>query len=158
MSNQLNTFIYEGQPLSVINRNGEPWFVANDVGRLLGLPRNGRNSIRYLTDAEKGALTRRTPGGNQRVICVSESGLYALIFKSRKPEAKRFRLWVTSEVLPAIRKTGHYAVQKSTQAAQVPAPAQVSQGQVMLDVSALSPADRLIAHALIERLAQGKGA
>lgn len=62
-----------------------------------------------MDDDEKGVNTIDTPGGKQEISIVSESGLYALIFKSRRPEAKKFRRWVTSEVLPAIRKTGSYS-------------------------------------------------
>lgn len=87
--------------------NGEPWFVLNDVTEALAFTR-GRDAARMLDDDEKGAHIVRTLGGNQELTIVNESGLYSLILRSRKPEAKRFKKWVTSEVLPAIRKTGQY--------------------------------------------------
>ena len=72
-----------------------------------------------MDDDEKGVNTIDTPGGKQEISIVSESGLYALIFKSRRPEAKKFRRWVTSEVLPAIRKTGSYSAATLTPAEQL---------------------------------------
>lgn len=86
---------------------GEPWFVAKDVCRVLGLV-NSRKSTASLDDDEKGVTNSDTPGGTQELTVVNESGLYSLIFQSRKPEAKAFKKWVTSEVLPSIRKYGYY--------------------------------------------------
>lgn len=89
----------------VIERNGEPWFVAADVCNALGID---RAQIRRLDDDEKGVRSTQTPGGSQMMNIVNESGLYALVLGSRKPEAKAFKRWVTHEVLPAIRRTGRY--------------------------------------------------
>lgn len=86
---------------------GEPWFVAKDVCEILGLA-FGRSSVNLLDDDEKGVHTMDTPGGKQEMTTINESGLYSLIFQSRKLEAKLFRKWVTSEVLPSIRKHGYY--------------------------------------------------
>lgn len=97
----------EENPVRVQILNQEPWFVALDVCRILGL-KNNRQAISSLDDDEKGVIKVDTLGGIQELQAVNESGLYALVFKSRKPEAKRFRKWVTSEVLPSIRKTGGY--------------------------------------------------
>lgn len=108
MQHQLNTFSFEGKGLRVLVQDGQPWWIATEVGEVLGLKGHGGQIVQSLEDAEKGVRTMDTPGGIQEVICINESGLYALIFKSRKPEAKRFRVWVTSEVLPAIRKTGSF--------------------------------------------------
>ena len=105
---RLDTFNFEGKPLSAVLRGGEPWWCAVDVAKILGLERNGHRLTRHLAASEKDVLTKDTLGGKQRAIYVSESGLWALVFKSRKPDAKRFRLWVTSEVLPALRKHGAY--------------------------------------------------
>ncbi len=101
------SFSFESFPVRVINRNGEIWFVAADVGAVLALG-NVRSSIALLDDDEKGVHTVDTPSGKQEMSIINESGLYALILRSRKQEAKRFRKWVTSEVLPTIRKTGAY--------------------------------------------------
>lgn len=101
--------LFEGEHLVrvVMDEAGEPWFVAKDVCDVLELT-NSRKALADLEEDEKGVTTGYTPGGNQSFATVNESGLYSLIFRSRKPEAKRFRKWVTSEVLPAIRKTGGY--------------------------------------------------
>lgn len=100
-------FAFDDALVRVIMRDGEPWFVLVDVARVLGLS-NYRNAFARLDDDEKGVHTLDTPGGPQTVTILSESGLYALIMTSRKPEAKRFRKWVTGEVLPSIRRTGRY--------------------------------------------------
>lgn len=101
-------FLFEGEiTVRVIDRDGVPWFVATDVCRALGLS-NPAKTVRGLDDDEKGISTTDTLGGHQEVVVISESGLYSLIFKSRKPNAARFRKWVTSEVLPSIRSKGQY--------------------------------------------------
>lgn len=107
MSN-LSVFSFEKSPVRTILVSGAPWFSSADAGKILQLS-NIRASVALLDDDEKGVNTIDTPGGKQEISIVSESGLYALIFKSRRPEAKKFRRWVTSEVLPAIRKTGSYS-------------------------------------------------
>ena len=91
----------------VVDMNGEPWFVARDVCECLELG-NPRTSIALLDEDEKGVHTMDTPGGAQEMSIVSEAGLYSLILRSRKPEAKTFKRWITHEVLPAIRKHGGY--------------------------------------------------
>ena len=90
----------------VVDVNGEPWFVARDVCDCLEL--DLASGARGLDDDEKGLHTMQTPGGQQEMSIVSEAGLYSLILRSRKPEAKAFKRWITHEVLPAIRKTGGY--------------------------------------------------
>lgn len=93
-------------------KNNEPWIVAKDITENLGLPRPSQ-STRYLDADEKGMCLVNTPSGKQKMVIVSEAGLYSLIFKSRKPEAKAFKHWVTHEVLPSIRKTGSYSVEQT---------------------------------------------
>ena len=87
--------------------NGEPWFAAKDVCELLGLD-NSRQAVSRLDDDEKGVINSDTLGGKQELTFVNESGMYALIFQSRKPQARAFRKWVTGEVLPSLRKYGYY--------------------------------------------------
>lgn len=87
--------------------DGNPWFVAKDVCAALSIA-NPRDAISTLDEDEKGVGTTDTLGGPQETNMVSESGLYVLIFKSRKNEARAFRKWVTSEVLPALRRRGYY--------------------------------------------------
>lgn len=92
---------------AVVTEDGEPWFVLDDVAPALGYTRS-RDAGRILDPDEKGAHIVRTPGGAQKMTTLNESGVYHLCFKSRRPEARAFRKWVTAEVLPAIRKTGRY--------------------------------------------------
>jgi prophage antirepressor-like protein len=92
----------------IIERDDQPWFVAKDVCNTLGLD-NVSMALTRLDDDEKGINPIDTPGGRQNLSIVSESGLYALILRSDKPAAKAFRKWVTSEVLPSLRKDGFYA-------------------------------------------------
>lgn len=104
----LTPYIFQDEMVRVHrDDNGEPWFAVKDVCRVLGLS-NVTEATRCLEDDERGSVVLNTLGGDQEMLTVSESGLYALIFRSRKPAAKAFRKWVTSEVLPAIRKTGRY--------------------------------------------------
>lgn len=91
----------------VIERKGEPWFVASDVCRALEI-KNTADAISRLEDDEKGVVSTYTPGGDQSLLIVSEPGLYALVLGSRKPEAKTFKRWVTHEVIPSIRRHGAY--------------------------------------------------
>ena len=106
----LKPFAFEDDLVrTIVDDKGEPWFVAKDVCAILELG-NITEALRPLDDDERGSVTLNTLGGNQDMLTVSESGLYSLIFRSRKPEAKRFKKWVTSEVLPSIRKTGAYLV------------------------------------------------
>ena len=108
-------FRFEAKEVRTLLVNDQPWFVAADVcGSLaignVSLAVNGRADRESdgLDQDEKGIATVNTPSGAQEMLVVNESGLYSLIFKSRKGEAKRFKKWVTSEVLPAIRKHGHF--------------------------------------------------
>jgi anti-repressor protein len=100
-------FDFEGAPVRTLTRAGDPWFVLADVCKVLGVA-NSRNAAARLDDDEKGVHTADTLGGAQEVVTINESGLYSLILTSRKKSAKRFKKWVTAEVLPAIRKTGGY--------------------------------------------------
>lgn len=88
-------------------KNDEPLFVVKDVCEALAIS-NYRDAVAKLDDDERGSVLVDTLGGRQQMTAVNESGLYNLIFQSRKPQAKAFRKWVTGEVLPSIRKTGRY--------------------------------------------------
>lgn len=109
MANYPSIFAFDSAALRVLrDENGNHWFNANDVCAALALT-NPRKAVDDHVDPED--VTKRdtlTPGGTQAVNHVNESGMYALIFGSTKPEAKKFKRWVTSEVLPAIRQTGRY--------------------------------------------------
>lgn len=109
MNNEIQRFDFKGSALRTLtDEAGEPWFVAKDVCDVLELSNVGQ-ALARLDDDEKSSITLNdgTPGNPNRAI-VSESGLYALVLASRKPEAHEFKRWVTHEVLPQIRKTGGY--------------------------------------------------
>ena len=97
--------------IRTVMRDGEVWFVGKDVAEALGYGK-GKSLANAVSDhvdpEDKGVTKMMTPGGNQKVTIINESGLYSLILSSKLESAKRFKRWVTSEVLPAIRKTGSY--------------------------------------------------
>lgn len=110
--NDMNVYKFDSQEVRVVaGSDGEPWFVAADVCKVLDQPDTSKVCSR-LDEDEKGTHIMRTPGGSQEMTVINESGLYSLILTSRKAEAKRFKKWVTSEVLPSIRKTGSYSFDK----------------------------------------------
>ena len=97
--------------LRTVMINGEPWFVGKDVADMLGYS-NSRDAIsNHVFDEDKGVAQIDTLGGPQSMTIINESGFYALVFGSDLPFAKKIKHWVTSEVLPAIRKTGGYSLQ-----------------------------------------------
>jgi prophage antirepressor-like protein len=111
--NEVQIFDFEGfRGVRVIIRDGEPWFVAKDVCDILEIENSRDVVAKQLDDDEKGVAKIYTPGGTQEMNIVNESGLYNLIFRSNKPVARAFRKWVTSVVLPSIRKTGRYVMPK----------------------------------------------
>jgi prophage antirepressor-like protein len=95
----------------VLMVDGAPWWVARDVCQVLEMERPDA-ALRGLDDDEKGAQTVSTPGGDQRMSVISESGLYSMILRSRKAEARAFKRWITGEVLPEIRRTGGYGADR----------------------------------------------
>lgn len=109
MSTEMQLFQFESAEVRMLQSDGETWWVAKDVCEALELT-TPEVALRRLDEDEKGTYTIRTLGGDQKMLCVTESGLYHLIFTSRKEIAKVFRRWVTDEVLPSIRKTGSYSL------------------------------------------------
>lgn len=110
---QLSTFNFESKSIRTLAINNEPWFVAKDLCNAINIS-NYRDAIERLDDDEKGVALTDTLGGQQEMNIVSESGMYTLILRCRDAVKKgsvphRFRKWVTSEVLPQIRKTGSYS-------------------------------------------------
>lgn len=117
--NELQTFTYNSAQVRTIEQNGEPWFVAKDVCEILSISKY-RDAVARLDEDERGSVRVDTLGGEQEMAAVNESGLYTLILRSDKPEAKPFRKWVTADVLPAIRKTGSYnAANKPSKALEI---------------------------------------
>lgn len=113
--NKIIPFDYGDNLIRVINdeTTKEPLWVAKDICTALNLE-NVNRALSKLDDDEKLKLKILTSGQNRNMMCVNESGLYNLIFRSNKPEAKPFKRWVTHDVLPSIRKTGSYSVEQNT--------------------------------------------
>lgn len=106
-----NLAIYENEEFGTVRTvvvDGEPWFVGKDVAEALGYSNSRKALLDHVDDEDKGVTNCDTLGGNQNLTIINESGVYALIFGSKLPNAKKFKHWVTSEVLPSIRKTGSY--------------------------------------------------
>lgn len=99
----------------------EPWFMGKDVCIAAGIGKY-RDALSCLDSDERMSTNMDTPGGNQQVTAVNESGMYHLVFQSRKPEAKAFRKWVTGVVLPSIRRTGSYSPSSRTVSNCLPIP------------------------------------
>lgn len=116
--NDLTTFSNpEFGQVRTVEINGTPWLVGKDVAIALGY-KNPQRAIRDHVDTEDQGVTKTvTPSGEQEMLIINESGLYSLILSSKMPKAKAFKHWVTSEVLPAIRKHGAYMTPETLQAA-----------------------------------------
>lgn len=110
--NELQVFNFNENVIRTTQINGEPYFIGKDVADVLGYSNTPKAIRDHVDDEDK--LTERIvmAGQNREVICINESGLYSLILSSKLPEAKRFKRWVTSEVLPSIRKHGMYATEE----------------------------------------------
>lgn len=108
------SFLYDDRPLRVVTIDGEPWFVLADLCRVLDLSNPSMVADRLDTDALSTAEVIDSMGRDQSARIVSEPGMYAVVFMSRKPEAAAFRRWITNEVLPSIRRTGSYGVSELT--------------------------------------------
>lgn len=106
--NKLQVFCYQGNEVRTVEVNGEPWFVLKDVCAVLGLSTPARVAERLDPDEVSQTHLTDSLGREQETTIVNESGLYHVLLRSDKPEAKPLRKWVTSEVLPSIRKTGSY--------------------------------------------------
>ena len=99
--------------IKIYDKDGEAWFVANDVCKILGYSNPRKAIADHVDEDDKNTVTIRDGNkGNPNQVVINESGLYALILRSNKPEAKKFKKWVTSEVLPSIRKSGYYSLQE----------------------------------------------
>ncbi len=133
--NQLQVFNFEHNNLRVTIQDGQPWWIAKDICDLFG-ETNRNRAMQNLDEDEKGYTQMITPGGNQKLATVNESGLYSLLFAMRPTKArgvgdehilqrerklKQFKRWVTDEVLPSIRKTGSYSVTGYTPSQQLQA-------------------------------------
>ncbi|HIH8148826.1 phage repressor protein [Staphylococcus aureus] len=127
---ELQTFNFEELPVRTLEVDGEPYFIGKDVADILGYT-NSRKTLSDHVD-EEDKLTSRivTSGQNRNVTIINESGLYSLIFSSKLENAKRFKRWVTSEVLPSLRRTGTYQTKPLTTSEQIQL---IAQGNTELD-------------------------
>ena len=107
MTNSIQVFDYNAHEVRTVNKDGEVWFVAKDVCDILEM---GTEQIRRLDDDEKGLHKTQTPGGIQEMSIISEPGLYDLVLRSNKPEARKFSRWVRHELLPQVLRTGNYSI------------------------------------------------
>lgn len=117
MENNLQVFNYNDSAVRTVQKDGEPWFVLKDVCSVLGIGNSRMVADRLEVDEVSQTDIIDALGRNQNATIISESGLYTVILRSDKPEAKPFRKWVTSEVLPSIRKHGAYMTPETLQAA-----------------------------------------
>lgn len=113
----LQTWNYESSEIRTVQMNGEPWFVGKDVADILEYTNTAKAVRDHVDDEDK--LTERIvlSGQNREVIFINESGLYSLILSSKLPNAKKFKRWVTNEVLPSIRKHGAYMTDQTLERA-----------------------------------------
>lgn len=110
--NNIQEFLYENSPIRMIESNGETWWVLKDICKLLSIE-NHKNITKRLEEDEVGTFELPHPQSKEKkleMLCVNESGLYSVILRSDKPEAKAFRRWITHEILPEIHRTGGYNV------------------------------------------------
>lgn len=143
----LQAFRFDMTDVRCVMLDDQPWFVASDVCAALGLG-NSSMALGRLDKDEKGVSTVDTLGGAQELLTVNEPGLYSLVLTSRKPEAKRFKRWITHEVLPALRKTGEYRVQRMPEDPRElglpdfrnPAVAAIAYGETLLKLQATEAA------------------
>ncbi len=104
----MQVFEYEGTDVRTVEIDGEPWFIGRDVAEVLGYSNASKAISDHVDEDDKGVTKRYTLGGSQGMTVINESGLYSLILSSKLPDAKKFKKWVTSEVLPSIRKHEAY--------------------------------------------------
>lgn len=107
---EISIIKFNTNAIRIVMKDDDPWFVAADVCAVLGIKNASDALAKSLDSDEKGVEIIYTLGGQQKLNVVNESGLYSLVLRSNKPEARKFRKWVTSEVLPSIRKTGQYVM------------------------------------------------
>lgn len=115
--NKIQVWNYESSEIRTIQKDGEPWFVLADVCRVLEIARGTKVAERLEEDEVRQTSITDSLGRQQKAYIINESGLYTVILRSGKPQAKPFRKWVTSEVLPSIRKHGAYMTEQTLERA-----------------------------------------
>ena len=118
MNTNLQTWSYENSEIRTVEKDGEPWFVGKDVAGVLGYSNTRDALAKHVDDEDKNTVVIRDGiQGNPNTIVINESGLYSLVLSSKLPNAKKFKRWVTSEVLPSIRKHGAYMTDQTLEQA-----------------------------------------
>lgn len=112
MDSEVQTYVFDSKEVRMLTIDDEPWFVGKDVATVLGYSNHNKVLKDHVDDEDSRGYRIVTPSGTQTVKVINESGLYSLILSSKLPTAKRFKRWVTNEVLPSIRKHGMYATDK----------------------------------------------
>lgn len=110
--NEVQLFNFENHEVRSLVINDEPWFVGKDVAEVLGYQNGSRDINRHVDEEDRQNYQNGTFDSPRGMTIINESGLYSLVLSSKLPSAKKFKRWVTSEVLPALRKTGQYQVDK----------------------------------------------
>lgn len=144
--NELQIFTYNETPIRTQEIDGELWWVLKDVCCVLGI-KNHLDTASRLDDDEKGVALTDTPSGKQKMVIINEPGLYNVILRSDKPEAKDFKRWVTHEVLPSIRRAGSYQMEPRT-----PAELLAAQAQVLVDMERRLDRFETQTHALADKV------
>lgn len=117
--NKVTVFNFEANQVRTVIIENEAWFVGKDVADTLGYSQAAKAIRTHVDTDDKGVSVLDTPGGKQQMTIINESGVFALIFGSELESAKRFKKWVTSEVLPSIRKTGSYTAKPMSELEQI---------------------------------------
>lgn len=117
--NEVTVFDFEANQVRTVIIENEAWFVGKDVADTLGYSQAAKAIRTHVDTDDKGVSVLDTPGGKQQMTIINESGVFALIFGSELESAKRFKKWVTSEVLPSIRKTGSYTAKPMSELEQI---------------------------------------
>lgn len=117
MDNNLQTWNYENSEIRTVEKDGEPWFVGKDVAAVLGYAKPENAIARHVDDEDKSITPFQGTAYETRATIINESGLYSLILSSKLPNAKKFKRWVTNEVLPSIRKHGAYMTDQTLEQA-----------------------------------------
>lgn len=138
----LTPFHFEDQPVRVLLIDDEPWFVLNDLCRVLGLTRSASQIKDRLDEGVRQTYPLPTAGGVQHTTIVSEPGMYEVVIRSDKPDAITFRRWITSEVLPQIRRTGSYNAAPQLTGKQLLAAGLLEADRVMKEQAATIGAQR----------------
>ncbi|EJF06836.1 prophage antirepressor [Thiovulum sp. ES] len=152
--NKILTNTFENTQIRVVMINNEPWFIAKDVFKVLGKSSKSGKDFEGLDEDERGVFKIHTSGGMQETTIVSESGLYFLVLKSRKPIAKPFQKWVTKEVLPQIRKTGSYSLQDEV--SEIELSEILSETQTALEIVDLIEKEKPFKLLLLEKILKEK--